>query len=247
MPNNSVRHPSGNECVASFLPLVSRVAAKSFCRGQISPKTLRQLARCGASMACCIFAVIVAISSAARLSAQTSGSISGHVADVTGAVIPDANVALKNVGTGAERSTVTTGSGDYLFPDVPPGIYDIKATHEGFKIAESKGIEVQVQQALRQDFTMAVGEVTQTVTVEATGALLQVENATLGTVIQNAAINELPLNGRNYLSLVALSSNANTLSTSSGQAGSRLGGDRASQAISVGGQRIMFRSAEQTY
>ncbi len=54
------------------------------------------------------------------------------------------------------------------------------------------------------------------------------------------AVNELPLNGRNYLSLVQLSSNANTLSSASGQAGSRLGGDRASQAISVGGQRIMF-------
>ena len=59
-------------------------------------------------------------------------------------------------------------------------------------------------------------------------------------MVENKAINELPLNGRNYLSLVALSSNVNTLSSASGQAGSRLGGDRASQAISVGGQRIMF-------
>ncbi len=101
-------------------------------------------------------------------------------------------------------------------------------------------MELQVQQSLRQDFTLPVGAVTQTVTVEATGALLQVENATLGTVIENQAVNELPLNGRNYLSLVALSSNVNTLSTASGQAGSRLGGDRASQSISVGGQRIMF-------
>ena len=135
-------------------------------------------------------------------------------------MIPDANVALTNVGTGAERSTVTTGAGDYLFPDVPPGVYNIQATHQGFKTAESKNVEVQVQQSLRQDFTLAVGQVTQTVTVEATGALLQAENATLGTVIENAAVNELPLNGRNYLSLVALSSNANTLSPASGQAGS---------------------------
>jgi hypothetical protein len=180
------------------------------------------------------------MSSAARLSAQTSGSVSGHVADATGAVIPDANVTLTNVGTGAVRSTVTTGSGDYLFPDVPPANYKIQATHPGFKTATSENVEVQVQQSLRQDFTLSVGEVTQTVTVAATGALLQVENATLGTVIENQAVNELPLNGRNYLSLVALSSNVNTLSPTSGQAGSRLGGDRATQAISVGGQRIMF-------
>ena len=146
------------------------------------------------------------------------------------------------MGTGAERSTVTTGSGDYLFPDVPPGVYNIQATHQGFKRRriEAKTCKLQVQQSLRQDFTLPIGQVTQTVTVEATGAMLQVENATLGTVIENQAVNELPLNGRNYLSLVALSANANTLSTASGQAGSRLGGDRASQAISVGGQRIMF-------
>lgn len=155
-------------------------------------------------------------------------------------MIPDANITLTNVGIAAVRSTVSTGSGDYLFPDVPPGVYNIQATHQGFKAAESKNVEVQVQQSLRQDFTLSVGEVTQTVTVEATGTLLQAENATLGTVIENQAVNELPLNGRNYLSLVALSANANTLSSASGQAGSRMGGDRASQAISVGGQRIMF-------
>ena len=203
-------------------------------------RTIKLLGRCSASIACCIFVFILAMSSAARLFAQTAGSISGHVADPTGAVIPDTNVTLTNVGTGAVRTTVTTGAGDYLFPDVPPGVYNIQATHQGFKATQSENVQVQVQQSLRQDFTMAVGEVTQTVTVQATGALLQVENATLGSVVENAAINELPLNGRNYLSLVALSANANTLSPYSGQAGSRLGGDRATQAISVGGQRIMF-------
>ncbi len=97
------------------------------------------------------------MSSPARLSAQTAGTISGHVADATGAVIPDANITLTNVGTSAVRSTVTTGAGDYLFPDVPPGIYNIQATHAGFKTAQSNNVEVQVQQSLRQDFTMAGG------------------------------------------------------------------------------------------
>ena len=207
---------------------------------QVALRTFKRLGSCSALFACCIFACVLVVSSAARLSAQTSGSISGHVADATGAVIPDAHVALTNVGTGAERSTVTTGSGDYLFPDVPPGMYNIEATHQGFKAAESKNVELQVQQALRQDFTLPIGQVTQTVTVEATGALLQVENATLGTVIENAAINEMPLNGRNYLSLVALSSNANTLAPASGQASARMGTERATQSISVGGQRIMW-------
>jgi hypothetical protein len=180
------------------------------------------------------------MSSSVRLSAQTGGVISGHVADATGAVIPDANVTLTNVGTNAERSTVTTGAGDYTFPDVSPAIYRVQVTHAGFKTETSEALELQVQQSLRQDFIMQVGAVTTTITVQATGALLQAENATIGTVIENQAVNELPLNGRNYLSLVALSSNANTLSPAAGQAGSRLGGDRGSQSISVGGQRIMW-------
>ena len=227
MLDNRASVVSGNGRVAPLLISVSQIAEKSSGRGRIAERISTLLARWSLSVASCIFVFVLAMLPAARLSAQTSGSISGHVADATGAVIPDANVALTNVGTGAKRSTVTTGSGDYLFPDVPPGVYNIEATHQGFKAAESTGIEVQVQQALRQDFTLAIGQVTQTVTVEATGALLQVENATLGTVIENQAVNQLPLNGRNYLSLVALSANANTLSTASGQAGSRLGGDRA--------------------
>lgn len=187
-----------------------------------------------------MFAVVVPISSAASLSAQTSGRISGHVADPTGAVIPNVNITLKNVTTGAVRTTVTTGAGDYAFVDVPPGIYDIQATHSGFKIAASNALSLQVQQSLRQDFQLELGQVTQSVTVEATGALLQVADSTLGTVVENEAATQLPLNGRNYLGLVGLSSNVNTLSPMAGQAGSRLGGSRASESISAGGQRIMF-------
>jgi hypothetical protein len=213
--------------------------ATSLGRVQMALKNFGNLRRCGAFVACCIFVFILAMSSA-RLSAQTAGTISGHVSDSTNAAVPDANISLKNVGTGSERSTVTTGSGDYTFTEVPVGVYSIAATHAGFKTAASNNVQVQVQQSVRLDFSLQVGAVTQSIEVEASGVLLQADNATLGTVVENKAVNELPLNGRNYLSLVALSSNVNTLSPSSGQAGSRLGGDRATQAISVGGQRIMF-------
>ena len=221
MLNNHASDSAGNRRTARFL-----ISIKSFGRNS-------------AFAVCCIFAFMLALSSAARLSAQTAGTISGHIADATGAVIPAANVSLKNVGTGSERSTVTTGAGDYTFTEVPVGSYSVTVSHAGFK-ADSSKVEVQVQQSIRLDFSMQVGAVTDTVEVQATGELLQSENATLGTVVENKAVNELPLNGRNYLGLVALSSNVNTLSPASGQAGSRLGGDRASQAISVGGQRIMF-------
>jgi hypothetical protein len=190
--------------------------------------------------ACCIVTLLLSLSSVKQLSAQTFGNISGHVADPTGAVIPDATVTLTNVGTAAKRTTVTTQAGDYTFTAVPVGVYNIQATHAGFKSATSNNVPLQIQQSMRLDFTLEVGAVTDSVEVSATGALLQAENASLGTVVENKAVNELPLNGRNYLSLVALSSNVNTLSPISGQANGRMGGDRAAQAISVGGQRIMF-------
>jgi hypothetical protein len=123
---------------------------------------------------------------------------------------------------------------------VPPGVYNIKTEHQGFKAAASSNVEVQVQQTVRLDFTLQVGQVTESVEVSASADLLQAENSTVGTVIENKGITELPLNGRQYLNLVALSPNTNTLSPSSGQAGSRQGGDRASQSISTAGQRIMY-------
>jgi hypothetical protein len=184
--------------------------------------------------------VFLSLVFAPALFGQTAGSVSGHVSDPTKALISGAKIALNNLATGAERTTVSTAAGDYTFTEVPVGVYNITATYTGFKTSSTPNVEVQVQQSVRVDFTLQVGAVSQTVEVEASGALLQADNATLGTVISNEAITEQPLNGRNYLGLVALASNVNTLSSSSGQAGSRLGGDRASQSISVGGQRIMF-------
>jgi hypothetical protein len=144
------------------------------------------------------------------------------------------------VETRSERSTYTTTSGDYTFTEVPVGTYKLRASRTGFKTISSNAVQVQVQQSIRLDFPFEVGAVTESIEVQASGALLQAENATLGTVVENAAVNQLPLNGRNYLGLVALASNANTLSPNAGQAGARLGGERASQSISVGGNRIMF-------
>ncbi len=192
------------------------------------------------SIACCIFVFLLGMLSAASLSAQTAGSISGHVADPTGAVIPGATVTLTNVATDTVRTTVTTSAGDYHFFAVPPGAYNVSVSHSGFQTTTTPNVRVAVQQSLVLNFTLHVGAVAQTVTVAATNDLLNVGNVTLGTVVHNQALTQLPLNGRNYLSLVELAANTNTLSPTEGQAGSRLGGSRSNESISVGGQRIMF-------
>ena len=177
----------------------SNSTKNSFAPAEKALKTLRQTGRTSFIAACCMIALMFAMSPAARLSAQTFGNISGHVADSTGAVIPDATVTLTNVGTSGKRTTLTTQAGDYTFTAVPVGVYNISATHAGFKTAASNNVALQIQQSMRLDFTLEVGAVTDSVEVSATAALFQAENATIGTVVENKAVNELPLNGRNYL------------------------------------------------
>ncbi len=174
------------------------------------------------------------------VAAQTFGEITGRVSDSSGAGVPASVLTLTNVNTNAVRSTASTESGVYTFPSVPPGTYNVKAEHPGFKTASSNKVEVQVQQTVRLDFSLQLGQVSESIEVSAAADLLQAENGTVGTVVDNKGIKELPLNGRQYLNLVALSPNVNTLAPSAGQAGSRQGGDRASESISAAGQRIMF-------
>jgi hypothetical protein len=174
------------------------------------------------------------------LLAQTFGVITGHISDPTGAPLAGSEVSLTSVATRAVRTTVTTHSGDYTFTAVEPGFYDVRVEQPSFKTATSSNVQVQVQQTVRLDFTLQVGQVNENVEVSASAEMLQAENVSLGTVIGNQGVSQLPLNGRNYLGLVGLAANTNTRSASSGQAASRLGGDRASQSISAGGNRIMF-------
>jgi hypothetical protein len=101
-------------------------------------------------------------------------------------------------------------------------------------------VELHVEETLRVDFTLAVGALTETTEVSAASTLISTSNATVGTVIENRRIVELPLNGRNYLSLIALSPNVSAGFAGAGQAGDRQGGSRANQQISISGQRREF-------
>ena len=98
-------------------------------------------------------------------------------------------------------------------------------------------MELQVEQVARIDFQLRVGAVTQTVEVSGGAPLLDTENAAVGTVIENQRIVELPLNGRNFLQLVALSPNVSASFANGGQSSARLGGDRSSQQLSISGNR----------
>ncbi|MDE3166064.1 MAG: TonB-dependent receptor, partial [Acidobacteriota bacterium] len=157
--------------------------------------------------------------------------------DQSGAIVDGAAVTVTNPQTGFTRQVLTNNAGNYVFPALLPGLYDVKVSKQGFAVVSRNGVELQVNQVARLDFQMQVGGVAEQVEVTAGAPLLATENATVGTVIENRRIVELPLNGRNYLQLVALSPNVNASFASAGQAGSRQGGDRSSQQLSIAGNR----------
>lgn len=135
--------------------------------------------------------------------AQTSTSqISGTVLDSTGALIPGAFVILTNEATGIVRNQTSTASGVYAFPAIPIGSYTVKVEAVGFKTAVKVGNTVQVNTPLVVDMQMEVGGSTETVQVSAETETLQTANATIGNVISQKAIVDLPLNGRNPLNLL---------------------------------------------
>ena len=172
--------------------------------------------------------------------AQTGGQITGEVKDPSGALVPNANVTVTNTATNAARSTTTNSSGIYSFPDLTPGTYDVKVVSSGFDTVVKANIELQVQQTSRVDFALAVGQSLQTIEVAANAALLATENATVGTVIEQERIADLPLNGRSFFSLVALSPSVNYGFTPAQQASSRLGGSRSTLTIAMSGSRATW-------
>ena len=176
----------------------------------------------------------------ASVFAQTLGDVAGSVNDQQGAPVAGANISITNVGTNSARTTITNGEGLYAFPALVPGSYSVKVDKAGFKTYSQTNIEVQVQSNVRIDIVMQLGQVSETIEVTSSAGSLQTENATVGTVIEQKRIVELPLNGRNYLSLAGLAPNVSFGFPSAGQADGRQGGDRANQNISVAGMRNNF-------
>jgi len=183
--------------------------------------------------------LVVFLLSAVPCLAQTLGTITGEVKDSSGAVVPGVAVAAVNKATNATRTTVSNAQGLFDFPALQPGTYTLTSSLDGFKTV-TRDVEVQVQATVRVNFALEVGALSETATVTGVAPLITTENATVGTVIENKRIVELPLNGRNYLSLVALTPNVSAEFANGGQAGTRQGGTRSNQQLSISGQRREF-------
>jgi Carboxypeptidase regulatory-like domain len=153
-------------------------------------------------------AIVMALCSGPLLLAQGQGgqaSLTGTVLDAQGGVVPSATVQAKNTETGRVSKTITNTQGLYVFPVLDVGIYDVSASQTGFKTQAISGIQLNVNQQSNLNITLAVGDVRQTVSVQASAEQLRPVNGTLSSVIQQKAIVDLPLENRNPASLVFLS------------------------------------------
>ena len=130
------------------------------------------------------------------------GSLVGDVKDASDATVAAATITLTNIGTQAVKTTQTGPEGRFAFRMLPIGVYSVRATAAGFSALEQTGIRVEVDSARHVTLTLAVGALTEQVTVSADAAMVTTESGTLSQVIGERYISDLPLNGRNAASLV---------------------------------------------
>ena len=151
-----------------------------------------------------LLACLFALSAAAAFAQLSSATLNGVVRDSTGAVIAKASLLLSNVDTGIERIGNSNDSGNYVFADITPGRYTLKATAQGFSTKQVSAFVLAVNQTATIDVALAAGAQSEVVTVEATAEQLQASTAELGTVMATKQVNDLPLNGRNFTQLLSL-------------------------------------------
>ena len=162
--------------------------------------------RRGGLRVCSFLRAVVLIASLAPIPAfaQTVGTILGTVKDTSGAVVPGANVTVRETQTGISRTLTTGGDGTYRFAALPVGHYDLKVESKGFRTETQTGIVLNVAQEVVINFSLQVGTLTSEVTVTAAPPVVDTTSSALGGLVNEKSIAELPLNGRNYLDLSLL-------------------------------------------
>jgi hypothetical protein len=151
----------------------------------------------------CIYVLLLA-TFVSLLFGQATSRLNGDVRDTTGAAVPGVEITILNVDTGNERKVVTGDAGDYSVPSLAPGSYTVTASKQGFRQARRDGVRLEVNQTARLDFALDVGAVSETVEVVGSVPLIDSDTSSIGQVIETKAIEDLPLNGRNFVQLAIL-------------------------------------------
>jgi Carboxypeptidase regulatory-like domain len=148
--------------------------------------------------------LLVASLSSASFAQSTNASLTGRVSDPDRALIVGARVDVINSDTNVEYETTTNGLGQYYLANLPPGAYRIEIEKPGFKKLIKPNVVLHVQDAPEIDLQLTVGSVSESLTIEAGAPLLRTESASVSTVIDRTFVNNLPLNGRSFQTLIAL-------------------------------------------
>jgi len=138
------------------------------------------------------------------LAVGPTGTIVGTVSDPSEAVIPKAQVTVRNQGTNATREVLTNDDGDFSVPLLPPGVYEVSAEKAGFRRSVYSNVSLNVDQTVRADFVLQIGQPSEQVVVAETVPLVQTDTSTLGQVIERKQVSDLPLNERNFLAFALL-------------------------------------------
>ena len=153
----------------------------------------------------CLTAVgLMSVLSCGAVWAQATAQISGTARDQSGAVLPGVDVTATQIDTGITRKTVTNETGLYVLPNLAVGSYKLEAGLPGFRTFVQSGIVLQVNSSPVVNVVLEVGQVSEQVEVQANAALVETRSSSVGQVVENARILDLPLNGRNVADLITL-------------------------------------------
>jgi hypothetical protein len=204
---------------------IGRVAAIARRSPRVAPATKNNLLTRILSVMAMLTAVLAFSIPALGQGTSQSGLV-GTVTDATGAVIPGATVHLINTQTNAERTATTSGSGDYSMTNLQPANYKMRIDKDGFKAATVAPFDLQVGKIQNESLVLEIGSSSESVEVSTTAAQLQTADATVGQVIDQKQVNDLPLNGRGVLQLATLSAGVSPQQTATtgnpaGQTGTR--------------------------
>jgi Carboxypeptidase regulatory-like domain/TonB dependent receptor-like, beta-barrel len=167
-----------------------------------------------------------------------SAEMSGLVTDASGAVVPTAKVTLENLDTHTTQTASVTSTGEYVFTALPPGHYQVKVEAQGFKTFVVSNVTLAAGDKVREDATMQVGAVSESVEVQGQAPALQTDSATFGTLVTTQAVQDLPLNGRNFMTLVQLTAGATEGLASNTLSGNRPDDRRMSSVLVINGASV---------
>lgn len=136
--------------------------------------------------------------------AQSTASLNGTVTDATGAAVPNAKVRVTNQATGVQSATQSDAAGAYLFPSLPIGIYRIEVTAPSFQTAAISNLKLEVATSVTQNVQLKVGEATEKIEIVADAAIIETTTNSMGQVINDKTVQEIPLNGRHFTDLSLL-------------------------------------------